>query len=326
MRADRLLSIMMILQSRGRVKADDLAEELEVSVRTIYRDITALSTAGVPVYCERGPGGGVELIERYRTDLTGLSTDEARALFMLSIPTPLDELGVGSELKAAMLKLSAALPATRQDDQKTSRQRVHLDWTPWFHEQEPQPHLQTTQQAVWEDRLLYVEYYTEAGEWLGTIQTTLAPYGLVAKSGNWYLVGRRKDGNISVIRTTWIIEARILDENFQRPENFDLGKFWLTWRNHYESRKPFYSVKVNLAPQLLENVSNLFGENVGTEIASAKAPAPRGWFSLTLPFESLEDARQRLLPLGGAVEVIEPVALRMSLIDYAAQIAGVYET
>lgn len=325
MRAGRLLSILLILQNQGRVKAAELANELEVSVRTIYRDVTELSAWGVPVYCERGPGGGVELIERYRTDLTGLSTNEARALFMLSIPDPLNELGVGEEFKAAMLKLAAALPAARRDDHQDSLQRVHLDWIPWFHEHKPQLHLQTVQQAVWEDRKLEIEYYIDAGKWLGTITASLCPYGLVAKSGRWYLVARLDNDNFVVVRVSWIVDSNLLEEKFERPDDFNLGAFWKTWRSDHEARRPHYPVRVRVPLNMLDYLPTLFGEQIQREIEAAYPPDSQGWHTLTLPFETFEDARQRLLSLGGAVEVIEPIALRMSMIDYANQILGVYK-
>lgn len=323
MRADRLLSILMILQHRGRVTADELAEELEVSVRTIYRDITALSTAGVPVYCERGPGGGISLVESYRTDLTGLNPDESRALFMLSIPTPLDEIGFGNELKTAMHKLAAALPSSRREDQRSSTQRIHLDWQPWFHEQEAQPHLQTIQQAVWEDRQLDLKYYSESGQWLGVLEATVTPLGLVGKTGRWYLVASRED-HIVVIRTSWVIEAAIRAETFTRPDDFDLAKFWHTWRTEYEARKPHYPVQVHVSPQLLKYLPHHFGKGIQSEIDRLDPPDDSGWYAMTLPFESLEDARDKLLALGGAVEVLEPWALRMTIIDYAEQIEKLY--
>jgi predicted DNA-binding transcriptional regulator YafY len=141
MRADRLISLLMFLQTRGRMTAQELAKELEVSERTVYRDIKALSTAGVPIYTMRGPGGGCALLDSYRTDLTGLTDDEVRALFMLSIPAPLAELGVSQELEAALLKLSAALPAARRYEENRVRQRILLDSIPWFHPHEPVPHL-----------------------------------------------------------------------------------------------------------------------------------------------------------------------------------------
>ncbi len=324
MRAGRLLSMMMILQNRGRVKAEELAEELEVSVRTIYRDVNELCVWGVPVYCERGPGGGIELVERYRTDLTGLSPDEARALFMLSIPAPLHDLGLGSELKAAMLKLEAALPKPRRDDQQTSQQRIHLDWVPWFYEQEPQPHLQMLHKAVWSDHKLALEYYTEVGKWLGTMQGVVSPFGLVAKSGRWYLVARQDNDNFVVIRTSWIVESELLDETFTRREDFDLGTFWQTWQIDYEARKPYYPVHVRVAPEMLDYLATIFGENIRAEIDTAGSPDKSEWREMTLPFETFEDARQRLLSWGRAVEVIEPLALRMSIQDFANQILGMY--
>ena len=131
MRADRLLSLLMLLQTRGRMTAQALADELEVSVRTVYRDIEALSSAGVPVYADRGPGGGCALVDNYRTHLTGLHEGEVRALFMASMPSALADLGLGADLKAALLKLLAALPAERRHDDQWVRQRIFLDWESW---------------------------------------------------------------------------------------------------------------------------------------------------------------------------------------------------
>jgi predicted DNA-binding transcriptional regulator YafY len=162
MRADRLVSLLILLQTRGRMTARKLAEELEVSERTIYRDIEALSEAGVPVYAERGPGGGCALLESYRTNLTGLNDEETRALFMLStpasIPAPLVELGVSQELKSALLKLSAALPASQRQEEERARQRVHLDSVAWSRSEEPVPHLAMIHKAVWRDLRLLITF------------------------------------------------------------------------------------------------------------------------------------------------------------------------
>lgn len=157
MRADRLLALLMLLQTGGRMTAAELARELEVSERTIYRDLDALAMAGVPVYAERGPGGGCALLDSYRTSLTGLTDGEVRALFLLSLPTPLADLEVGRDLKAAVLKLNAALPAERQDQADWLRQRLHLDWSAPS-EAETVPHLPQVQRAVWENRRLRVTY------------------------------------------------------------------------------------------------------------------------------------------------------------------------
>src|SRR5512136_1200151 len=154
MRADRLLSLLMLLQTRGRMTAQALARELEVSERTIYRDIDALSATGVPVYADRGPNGGCSLLDNYRTTLTGLTPDEVRALFMISIPAPLDALGVSPELKTARLKLLAALPGARRQDERLARERIYLDSTWWSLPDEPAPHLQALHQAVWQSQRL----------------------------------------------------------------------------------------------------------------------------------------------------------------------------
>ena len=158
MRADRLLSILMLLQARGRLTAGELARELEVSERTIYRDVDALSASGVPIYGDRGPDGGYALLDSYRTSLTGLTEREVRALFMLSIPAPLADLGVDGELRTALHKLAAALPDARRGDEERVRRRIHLDAVWWSREHEPVPYLAAIHEAVWQDRRLSIRY------------------------------------------------------------------------------------------------------------------------------------------------------------------------
>lgn len=325
MRADRLLSILMLLQSRGRLTAEQLAQEVEVSVRTIYRDLDALSAAGVPVYAERGPGGGCALLEDYRTTLTGLTPDEVRALFMLSIPAPLADLGLSRELKAALLKLSASLPPSRRAVEVQARQRFHLDPTGWSEAAEPVPHLSTLHQAVWQDRLLRLTYrlpFDAQGVW------QVEPYGLVAKANVWHLVCRR-NGHMRVLRVSRVADARLDEGTFTRPASFDLVAFWQEWCAEIEAHQPSYVAIVRAAPQLLPWLPDHFGAKIRDQIASAQRQdageaTAGGWLTLTLPFESLEEARDKLLALGGAVEVLSPRALRASVADYAAQILALY--
>ncbi len=330
MRADRLLSLLMLLQSRGRMTAGELAGELEVSARTIYRDLDALSAAGVPVYAERGPGGGCALLDSYRTTLTGLTQDEVRALFMLSIPAPLAELGVDQELQQALLKLSAALPATRRRDEERVRQRIHLDSSGWFETREPVPHLQTLQRAMWGDRKLHLAYRLRFGaqaEWL------VAPYGLVAKANVWYLVCER-ESHLRVYRVSQVLEASISEEIFERPADFDLAAFWQAWCAEVEENRPYYPVVVRVAADLVPWLPQYFGEPIREEVARAQSrlapgmeassPDAAGWLTVTLPFESLYEARERLLGFGGAMEIVAPEALRKSVIDFARQIVSVY--
>ncbi len=319
MRADRLLSLLMLLQTRGKMTAKTLAEELEVSERTIYRDIDALSVAGVPVYGEPGPEGGYALLDSYRTNLTGLTEGEVRALFMLSIPAPLAELGVSQELKSALLKLSAALPDARRHDEERARQRFHLDSTWWFQDNGSVPHLPIIHQAVWQDCRLFLKYRLPFAI---EVEHLVEPYGLVAKAGVWYLVYAR-DG-IRVHRVSDLLDARMSDQSFARSADFDLAAFWEEWCARREESRADYSVTVRVAPDFVSALPRYFGNRIRARINRAGPPDDEGWITLDLPFESLDAARERILGFGGAVEVLDPLALRMSVLDFATQIVSRY--
>jgi predicted DNA-binding transcriptional regulator YafY len=306
----------MLLQTRGRLTAQALAKELEVTERTIYRDVTALSAAGVPVYSERGPGGGIALVEDYRTNLTGLNAAEARALFMLSIPAPLDQLGVGAELRGALLKLSAALPASRRSEQASARQKIHLDAAWWFQPEEPAPHLKTVQSALWSDRLLDLTYRSDFGT---EVVMVIAPYGLVAKASVWYLVGARA-GHLRILRISKIQQASLREEIFERPADFDLPAFWKSWCEEFETSRPQYTVTVRVSPALNKILTEQRPETLNTPPIQEKS----GWQTRTLTFENLEAARTRILGYGGAIEVLDPPALRQSVQDFALQIHQLY--
>jgi predicted DNA-binding transcriptional regulator YafY len=318
----------MLLQARGRMTAGQLAAELEVSERTIYRDIDALSVAGVPIYADRGRDGGYALLDSYRTTLTGLTGDEVRALFMLSIPAPLDDLGMSGRLKAAMRKLAAALPEIRRDDEARVRQRFHLDASWWFQGQEPIPHLSTVYDAVWLDRRLYIRYRLPLGQRVD-VEQVIDPYGLVAKASVWYVV-YGVQGRIRARRLSRLLDARMLQETFQRPVDFDLSAFWEAWCAEYESGRPVYTVRVRVAPQLAPELAWHLGQGVrgptveGREI-EVVLPDEEGWVKVELAFESLEQARGQLLALGGAVEVLAPEALRLTMADYGRQIVKRYD-
>lgn len=320
MRADRLLSLLMLLQARGQMTARELARTLEVSERTIYRDIDALSGAGVPVYGQPGPQGGYALLDSFRTDLTGLTEGEVRTLFMLGIPAPLADLGVSQELRAALLKLSAALPDARRRDEVWVRQRFHLDSTAWHQGEEPVPHLQTVHQAVWQDRKLHMVYRTPVAV---EIERLVAPYGLVAKAGVWYLVCARNDA-MHVHRVADLVDARASAEPFERPAGFDLGAFWRTWCEEHEANLPRFTAIVRVAPGFLPELPRYFGSPIRTKIAQAGPPDAEGWLRLELSFESLEAARERILGFGRGVQVLEPRALQRSVLDYAEQIVALY--
>jgi predicted DNA-binding transcriptional regulator YafY len=320
MRADRLLSILLLLQARGQTTARELAKQLEVSERTIYRDISALSIAGVPVYGESGPDGGYALIDNYRTNLTGLTEGEVRALFMLSIPAPLADLGVSQDFRAALLKLSAGLPDTRRRDEERVRQCYHLDSVWWRQGEERVPHLQAIHQAVWQSRKLSIVYRPPFAI---EIERLVAPYGLVAKSGVWYLVCARND-TICVHRASDLLDVHISEEFFERPTSFDLASFWQEWCIEYETFLSDFTATVRVAPGFVSELPRYFGNYIHTKIAQAGPPDAEGWIRLELSFESFEAARDRILGFGRGVEVQEPRALQRSVLDYAEQIVALY--
>ena len=282
MRADRLLSIMLLLQTRERMTAQELAHELEVSERTIYRDMIALSTAGVPVYGTSGPEGGFSLIESYRTSLTGLTEGEVRALFMLSIPAPLGDLGLTQELKAAMRKLAAALPTSSRGAEERVRQRIFLDSTWWHQEEENIPHLQTLYQALWGDRQINLKYRPHPQ---AEVELVVDPYGLVAKAGTWYLVSQR-NLQIHVHRVAGLAEVHLLETNFIRPESFDLQAFWEGWRMDRENRHTGFAVTVRVAKDFLPWLPMYFGSRIHERMEKADLPDEQGRLTHELSFES----------------------------------------
>ncbi|WP_162787768.1 helix-turn-helix transcriptional regulator [Anaerolinea thermolimosa] len=321
MRADRLLSLLMLLQTHGRMTARDLAAELEVSERTIYRDLEALSTAGIPVYTERGPGGGIALVEEYRTNLTGLTADEVQALFMLSIPSPLLQLGVGETLRSALRKLAAALPPSRLPDREMARQRIYLDTSWWGQPGQVLPHLATVQQAIWQERRLRVAVRTFFG---GEIDVIVEPLGLVAKASEWHLVALRS-GRPHVYRVADLTAVEMLEDAFERPADFNLVAFWEAYCARVEAERGIYGVRLRISPDLARELTWHLGEQAAGALSRAGAPDAEGWREITLWFSDPAEARGRILSLGRAAEVIDPLPLRKSVLDYARQIVQFYE-
>jgi predicted DNA-binding transcriptional regulator YafY len=315
-RADRLISLLMLLQTRGQMTAQELAERLEVSPRTIYRDLDALSAAGVPVYAERGPHGGCALLESYRTNLTGLKEDEVRALFMFSVPGLLADLGADKASEAALLKLSAALPAPFQRDAELVRRRIYLDPTGWFQFEEATPHLSTIQTALWGAQRLRIVYRSAAGNWSKQL---VDPYGLIAKAGVWYMVGS-VNGYIATYRISRMAEASPTGSSFDYPEDFDLAAYWSDWCARFEASRQTYAVTLRIAPNAAPMLVRVLGEGVYHMIERVETVAEDGSFLLELQFDSAETACQKVLGLGDSVRIVEPVALRRQVVDAARQL------
>ncbi len=236
MRADRLISLLMLLQTRGRLTAQELASRLEVSERTIYRDLEALSSAGIPVYAERGPGGGISLVDGYQTRLTGLTAAEAQALFLLSVAGPLSDLGLDSALNDALLKLSAALPTSQREDAQHLRERIHMDTTWWYYSRETLPQLSLLQEAVCHDQTILLQYLDERNN---SCRCMLHPYGLVSKAGIWFLVAvHAQSGELHILRILRIQSVECSDETFIRPADFDLAATWRDYCRTLEGQHP----------------------------------------------------------------------------------------
>ena len=321
MRADRLISLLMLLQTRGQMTAQELADQLEVSTRTIYRDLDALSYSGVPVYAERGPQGGCALMESYRTNLTGLKEDEVQALFMLTVPGLLAELGADKSSESALLKLTAALPKPFQQTAEEVRRRIYLDAAPWFQPQEATPHLHTVQDALWQQRRLRMTYRRADGTW---VKQLVDPYGLVAKAGTWYMVGYVHRRWQQTYRISRIEEASISDSSFELPDDFDLALYWNKWVADFEKSLEQYSVTLRVWPQGIQPLVEVFGEHVRAMLSNAKTSHEDGSSTLEFVFGSEEEACRQVMGLGTHVEIVAPSELRAAIVHRARKLVGHY--
>ncbi|MEU7924293.1 YafY family protein [Micromonospora sp. NPDC049801] len=322
MRASRLVSLLLLLQARGRMTAGELADALEVSVRTVYRDVESLGAAGVPVYAERGPAGGYRLLDGYRTRLTGLTAGEAEALFLAGMPGPAAELGLGSVLATAELKLRAALPADLADRGARLRQRFHLDAPSWFREPEPTPHLAALAAAVWEDRRVQVRYR----RWKAPreVTRTLDPFGVVLKAGRWYLVAAAS-GQVRTYRVAAILDLAVLDEPAERPTGFDLAESWQELAARYERSVYRAEARVRMTVAALAQTTYLFPPAMSRAAQeNAGAPDAAGWVTTTVPIESVRHGCVEMLKLGAQVEVLTPTELRELVASTAHALAALY--
>ncbi len=319
MRASRLLSILILLQMRGRVSAETLAQEFEVSVRTIYRDVDQLSAAGVPVYADRGRNGGFALLDGYRTKLTGFTPSEAEALLLAGIGGAAGDLGLGADAAAAQLKLLASLPADSGASAQRVSDRFHLDPINWYRRAEAPPLLPALGTAVWRDRRIKVGYES----WKDTVTRELDPLGLVLKAGTWYLVAAA-DSKPRTYRVSNIKSLQVLDTPARRPPRFDLARHWSAATKDFEARLMKERATVKLSPtgrRLLWDVSAAAAEIVDAEHRPCK---PDGWIKAEIPIENIEWATRQLMFLGSDIEVLEPRALRTALAGAAKKIASRY--
>ncbi len=315
-RASRLLQVLLLLQARGRMTAPQLAEELEVSVRTVYRDLEALSAAGVPVYSEPGRHGGAQLIDGWRTRLTGLTGEEADTLPLLGMPAAAAELGLGAVLAAAQVKVLAALPPELRSRASRVAERFHVDAPGWFHRDEEVPCLAALAEAMWDDRRVTVRYRRRDR----AVTRTIDPLGLVLKGGTWYLLADH-EGQPRTYRVGRV-ESVEPGERFERPAGFDLVRRWEESSDAFERTMHRVVARVRIVDDrawLLERWLDPVAAR-----ALALEPAVDGWVEATFPTESVEIALPHLLQLGDAVEVLGPPELRERIAAEAERMAARY--
>jgi predicted DNA-binding transcriptional regulator YafY len=316
--------MVLLLQNRRSMTAAELARELEVSERTVARDVLALSEAGVPVYAERGRAGGYRLVGGYRTRLTGLGRSEAEALFLSGVPSALRDMGLADVASAARLKVSAALVPELRDAPVTAAQRFHLDAPGWWQPPATPPLLPAVAEAVWDDLRVTVRYRRGDG---GEVTRTLDPYGLVLKAGVWYLAARAGDGRggeaYRVYRVSRLTEVTATGERFGRDETFDLPAFWAERAASFARSLLRETVRLRLTPAGVRALPHVTDRAAaGEALAAADRDGPA--VTVTLPVESLDVAYHQVLALGPEAEVLAPAALRARLADAAERCAARY--
>jgi predicted DNA-binding transcriptional regulator YafY len=313
MRASRLVSIILLLQARGRMTAAQLAGELEVSVRTVYRDVESLHTAGIPLYGDAGHRGGYQLLDGYRTQLTGLSPDEAKALSLSGLPGPAAELGLGSVLAVAQLKVRAALPPELAEQVSATARRFHLDATGWYAQAEDAPFLPAVADAVWRGDVLQVRY--RRWKTPTDVDRRLEPYGLVLKAGRWYLVA---GPGPRTYRVDQILDLAVPGDSVTIPDGFSLAEYWRKYTAEFLAGLHRADAVVRLSPAAAAGLTGPAAD----ALAATGIQDPDGWTRAVLPIESVDLAtRQFLTP---DIEVLEPAELREQIAATARAIAALY--
>jgi predicted DNA-binding transcriptional regulator YafY len=322
MRASRLLSLLLLLQTRGRMTAQQLADELEVSVRTVYRDAEALSAAGVPLYGDAGHAGGYQLLGGYRTQLTGLTAAEAEALFLSGLPGPAAELGLGSVLAAATLKLRAALPASLREHADRLAERFYLDAPGWYRRPEDVPHLPVVASAVWDRQVIQVTYrrWKEPTE----VARRLEPHGLVLKAGTWYLVAR-SDGVMRTYRVDQIMAAAVCGGDFAAEPGFELARYWQSYLAEFHRQLYTGHAVIRLSAEGVRRMRHVLSTAAVTAVEATGAAGADDWVRARVPIESADQAIADFLRLGADIEILEPAKLREQAASIVRAMAAIYD-
>jgi predicted DNA-binding transcriptional regulator YafY len=311
----------LLLQARGALSARVLALELEVTVRTILRDVDQLSAAGVPIYGERGRGGGFRLLDGWSTQLTGMNQDEAQALLLAGMPDAATQLGLGQAAASARLKLIAALPFALRADAARVSERLHIDPVAWYRREDAPAFLQAVATAVWQQRRLKVKYES----WEGTVERVLCPLGLVLKAGVWYLVGQlNAKHSPRSYRLAAIIELETLSASFKFPAGFDLPSFWQKSSARFESEINTAEASLRVSARGLKWLKELNSASARMIKQSCRQLA-KNRFLVSVPIESIDHAARQMLGMSAELEVLEPKALRRALLRLARLVVARYQ-
>jgi predicted DNA-binding transcriptional regulator YafY len=307
-----LVSIVLLLQNKGRMTAQELADELEVSVRTVYRDMDSLAAAGIPLYGEAGHEGGYRLVDGYRTRLTGLTAGEAESLFLTGLPSAAADLGLGASVTAAQLKLMAALPEELRDRAGRVAERFHLDAPTWYRDADSTPHLASVADAVWNERAIRINYLRWATP--QEVVRVVEPYGLVFKAGRWYLVAAT-NSTTHTYRVSRIFDVQRLDNGFERDPSFDLESYWQGYLRSFEDRRHVGQATVRLSPDAFDRLPEVAEPSVVEAARSTAEPDEEGWLRVTIPIEAPNQALAELFRLAPDIEILDPPHLRAQMIE-----------
>ena len=323
MRASRLVSILLLLQNKDRMTAQELADELEVSVRTIYRDMDALAAAGVPLYGEGGHAGGYHLVDGYRTRLTGLTAGEAESLFLTGLPSAAADLGLGDAVGRAKLKLLAALPEDLRERAGRVAERFHLDAPSWYQDADSTPHLGVVAEAVWNQRAIRIRYlrWAEPQE----VTRVIEPYGLVFKAGRWYLVATGNQA-MRTYRISRILDLQLLDVTFERDAGFDLAGYWRESVDGLGERLHVDQAVIRLSADALGRLLEVSAPSVVDAARRTAEPDEQEWVRVTIPVETPDQAIPELLHVGPDIEILAPLGLRQAMIEVLDSLTRLYAT
>ncbi len=318
MRADRLMNIMILLQSRGKMTAKELSDELEVSVRTVFRDMDALTNTGIPIVSERGQEGGWRLLDNFRSKLSGLTRGDMNSLFLFPSGELLEDLGLNQQTLDTRQKLLAAIPDPYREEAQAMWERIHIDSATWGQSKENKDALKTVQQAVWESKKLKIYYEQAAG---GQKERVIEPLGLVAKGHKWYLVALR-DGELRNYRVSRILNAEVKNEVFERPLHFNLAAYWEQSKAKFIKDLPIYDVHVELHPQISKRI-NFTGKFV--KVIQTENRMEDEWIPATLRFNDKQEAIEFILGFSNKIKIVSPKELEYHVVSSAKSVIEFYK-